>query len=141
LVGIPIEPGSPQIVALMFSFVVTAVFIFVLQISRIVGGRTLRDWVLGRYHRPREEERFFLFVDLAGSTALAERIGPVAVHKCEVPFMPGLWRQYGGHHHQGPRRVLHGLQFTAGKSGSLRAPNLHPERLTPKSAHRCGNRV
>jgi len=81
LVGIPIEPGSPQIVALIFSFVVTAVFIFVFQISQIVGGRTLRDWVLGRYHRPREEERFFLFVDLAGSTALAERIGPVGVHK------------------------------------------------------------
>jgi adenylate cyclase len=81
LVGLPIEPGSPQIVALMFSFVVTAVFIFVIQISQIVGGRTLRDWVLGRYHRPREEERFFLFVDLAGSTALAERLGPVGVHK------------------------------------------------------------
>jgi adenylate cyclase len=36
--------------------------------------------VLGRYHRPRQEERFFLFVDIVGSTALAERVGPVAVH-------------------------------------------------------------
>jgi adenylate cyclase len=81
LVRVPITHGSPQIVALMFSFAVTAVFIFVIQISQIVGGRTLRDWVLGRYHRPREEERFFLFVDLAGSTALAERMGPVGVHK------------------------------------------------------------
>jgi adenylate cyclase len=52
-----------------------------LQISQIVGGRTLRDWVLGRYHRPRQEERFFLFVDIVGSTALAERVGPVAVHQ------------------------------------------------------------
>src|SRR5262245_23928929 len=81
LVGVPVEGGSSQIVAVIFSFVVTAVFIFVLQISQIVGGRTLRDWVLGRYHRPRQEERFFLFVDLAGSTALAERMGPVGVHQ------------------------------------------------------------
>jgi adenylate cyclase len=81
LVGLPIEAGSVQIVALIFSFAAMAVFIFVLQISQIVGGRTLRDWVLGRYHRPRQEQRFFLFVDLAGSTALAERMGPAAVHQ------------------------------------------------------------
>jgi adenylate cyclase len=80
LVGVPVGGGSSQIVGLIFSFLVTAVFIFVLQISQIIGGRTLRDWVLGRYHRPRQEERFFLFVDLAGSTALAERLGPAGVH-------------------------------------------------------------
>jgi adenylate cyclase len=64
----------------IFSFVAAAVFLFVLQISQIIGGRTLRHWVLGRYHRPRREERFFLFVDLVGSTSLAERIGPIGVH-------------------------------------------------------------
>ena len=54
--------------------------LFVLEISGIVGGRTLRDIVIGRYHRPRREDRFFLFVDITGSTALAERLGPAAVH-------------------------------------------------------------
>jgi adenylate cyclase len=51
-------------------------------LGRLVGERTLRDIVLGRYHRSRMEERFFLFVDIAGSTPLAERIGPEAVHRC-----------------------------------------------------------
>ena len=37
-------------------------------LGRLVGERTLRDIVLGRYHRPHTEERFFLFVDVAGST-------------------------------------------------------------------------
>lgn len=55
--------------------------IFVLQMSRLVGERTLRDIVFGRYHRSRTEERFFLFVDIIGSTPLAERIGPGAVHR------------------------------------------------------------
>lgn len=80
LLGVPVTGGPPQIAGLIFSFAVTAAFIFVIQMSQIIGGRTLRDWILGRYHRPREERRFFLFVDLAGSTALAERMGPIAVH-------------------------------------------------------------
>ena len=81
LLGFRPEGGPLQIVSVVFSFGATWAFIVVLQVSRIIGGRTLRDWVLGRYHRPRREERFFLFVDIAGSTALAERVGPVSVHQ------------------------------------------------------------
>ncbi len=55
--------------------------ILLLQIGRLVGDRTLRDIVLGRYHRSRPEERFFLFVDIVGSTPLAERVGADAVHR------------------------------------------------------------
>jgi adenylate cyclase len=55
--------------------------VFVLQVGRLVGDRTLRDIVLGRYHRSHTEERFFLFVDIAGSTPLGERIGPEAIHR------------------------------------------------------------
>jgi adenylate cyclase len=64
-----------------YSLVVTCAFIFVLAVGRIVGARTLRDIVLGRYHRPRAEERLFLFVDIVGSTAIAERLGPLAMHR------------------------------------------------------------
>src|SRR4029450_6278956 len=60
---------------------IVAVGVLVLQLGRLVGDRTLRDIALGRYHRPRAEERFFLFVDIAGSTPLAERIGSDAVHR------------------------------------------------------------
>jgi adenylate cyclase len=67
--------------SIVYSLVVTCAFIFVLEVGRIVGARTLRDIVLGRYHRPRAEERLFLFVDLVGSTAVAERLGPLATHR------------------------------------------------------------
>jgi len=80
LVGLTILAGPVQVIGLIFSFVATAAFLFVFQLSQIVGGRTLRDWVLGRYHHPRQEHRFFLFVDVAGSTRLAERLGPTGVH-------------------------------------------------------------
>ena len=68
-------------VLMVIAFLLLATGLFALQMSRLVGERTLRDIVLGRYHRSRTEERFFLFVDVVGSTPLAERIGPAAVHR------------------------------------------------------------
>ncbi len=35
----------------------------------------------GRYHRPRAEERFFLFIDIVGSTPVAEKLGALSVHR------------------------------------------------------------
>ena len=72
---------SPVAPRMARTFLLVGLAIFVLQLSRLVGERTLRDIVFGRYHRSRTEERFFLFVDIAGSTPLAERIGPDAIHR------------------------------------------------------------
>ena len=74
--------GSPMAaMSIAFSFAAAFAVLFVLQISRLVGGRTLSNIVRGRYHHPRVEERFFLFIDVAGSTGIAERLGPAAVHR------------------------------------------------------------
>ena len=73
--------ASLRRLAIVFSFAAAFAVLFVFEISRIVGPRNLRDIVLARYHRARLEERFFLFVDVAGSTSLAERLGPAAVHR------------------------------------------------------------
>jgi adenylate cyclase len=75
------QPRAPRAVMLLIIAMLAANAIFVLHLGRLVGERTVRDIVFGRYHRPRTEERFFLFVDVAGSTPLAERIGPAAVHR------------------------------------------------------------
>jgi adenylate cyclase len=64
-----------------FSLVVTALFVVILQAASLVGRRTFRDLVLGRYRRPRAERRFFLFVDVVGSTAIAERLGALQAHE------------------------------------------------------------
>ncbi len=68
------------VVILIITFFVPPL-ILIVQFSRLIGERTLRDILLGRYHRSRVEERFFLFIDIVGSTPLAERIGPDAVHR------------------------------------------------------------
>ena len=72
--------GFPISASIMVAFLVVSVSILLVQLSGLVGGRTLRNIMLGRYHRSRIEERFFLFVDIVGSTPLAERLGPASVH-------------------------------------------------------------
>ena len=52
---------------------------FRLVIQR-VGEKNFWNAVLGRYHIPHEEARVFMFLDLYGSTALAERIGHERFH-------------------------------------------------------------
>jgi len=81
LLSAQISPNFPR--GLLISMAALVVFFMVLlrQVGRLVGDRSMRDIVRGRYHRPRAEERFFLFVDIVGSTPVAERLGPLAVHR------------------------------------------------------------
>ena len=61
--------------ALPFFALVAVAVQFILQMNRLVGANVLGYFVAGVYHRPKAEERLFLFLDLAGSTRLAERLG------------------------------------------------------------------
>ncbi len=73
--------GLPVAVSIGVAFLLVSFPIMLVQLAGLVGGNTLRDIALGRYHRSRVEERFFLFIDIVGSTALAERLGPASVHE------------------------------------------------------------
>lgn len=72
-----LQPG------LMATFAAYIVLLLVMlrQSVQIVGERTARSIMLGRYHRPRSEERFFLFIDIVGSTPVAEKLGALSVHR------------------------------------------------------------
>jgi adenylate cyclase len=50
-------------------------------IANLIGPRALTNFVTGRYHHPSEENRFVLFVDIVGSTGLAERLGGIGIHR------------------------------------------------------------
>lgn len=53
----------------------TVLINLVMEMRRKIGPGTLSRLLSGHYFQPREEERLFLFVDLKGSTTLAERLG------------------------------------------------------------------
>lgn len=59
------------VLGLIASFVLN----FLYQNGRLLGQRVLFRFFTGRYHRPRIERRIVMFLDLVGSTAIAERIG------------------------------------------------------------------
>lgn len=76
--------------ALPFFVVCSFVMMFVLQMNRMVGTNVLRYFVAGIYHRPVNEERVFLFLDLEGSTRLAERLGSAAYYALLRRFVDDL---------------------------------------------------
>lgn len=63
--------------AIVFSFVVN----LFTQINNLLGKNVLLNYVTGKYHKPKEEERAFMFLDLSSSTTIAEKLGPVVYHK------------------------------------------------------------
>ena len=50
------------------------------QVDGLLGRGVLVGLILGRYHRPREEVRIFLLIDLRESTQIAERLGNLRYH-------------------------------------------------------------
>ena len=82
VVGMTPDPASNSFWdAVLYSGVLSIVLNLVFAITNIIGRNTLLHLVTGRYHTPVEENRFVLFVDIAGSTALAERLGGLGIHR------------------------------------------------------------
>jgi adenylate cyclase len=61
-----------------FSLLISFVLSFIGMISRLLGHNVLSGFLIGKYRRPVRENRFVMYLDLAGSTAIAERIGNIA---------------------------------------------------------------
>lgn len=76
--------------ALPFFVTLVVAVQFVLQMNRMIGASVLRYFVTGVYHRPRSEERIFLFLDLEGSTRLAERLGSATYFELLRRFVDDL---------------------------------------------------
>jgi adenylate cyclase len=69
------------LIAVGLSLVPVAVMVMMFQAAGLVGYRTFMAILLGKYRRPYAERRFFLFVDVVGSTAIAERLGALQAHR------------------------------------------------------------
>lgn len=78
--------------AIIFSAVFAFALNLLFSISNIIGPRAFLHLVTGRYHTPVVENRFVLFVDIAGSTTLAERLGGLGIHR----FLDKTFRTLSG---------------------------------------------
>ncbi len=74
----------------LFSLAASFVFAFTFDVNRLLGQNVLLNFVTGRYHQPRLEQRVFLFIDMEGSTGFAERLGALAFHRLLHRFVVDL---------------------------------------------------
>jgi adenylate cyclase len=61
--------------------------ILMIRVAHFIGLRTLLDLMIGTYHRPVEERKVLLFLDINGSTALAERLGALTMRSFVRKFL------------------------------------------------------
>ncbi len=86
------SPGERGIESrdVLFSLAASFVFVFILDVNTLLGQNVLINFITGRYYAPRLESRVFLFLDMEGSTGLAERLGPLAFHRLVNRFVRDL---------------------------------------------------
>ena len=85
-------PGERGVesVDVLFSLAAAFVFAFIQEVNSLLGQNVLINFIFGRYYAPRLESRVFLFLDMEGSTGLAERLGPLAFHRLVKRFVNDL---------------------------------------------------
>ena len=65
------------LVLVVYTLVIYGLLVFFLQINHLLGEGILWKFIRGKYHKPREEERIFMFLDMKSSTTIAEQLGHV----------------------------------------------------------------
>ncbi|MEO8210369.1 MAG: adenylate/guanylate cyclase domain-containing protein [bacterium] len=67
----------PLLLTLFIWGPIFVVSIFILQVSDRFGHGVLLKFILGKYHKPKEETRIFMILDIKSSTSIAEALGNV----------------------------------------------------------------
>ena len=81
----------------VFSLLITVLTSLYADIERLLGRHVLKGLLFGTYRRPKNENRFVMFLDLAGSTAAAERLGALKFHAFLNDFFCDIARPITNH--------------------------------------------
>ncbi|MGI0119531.1 adenylate/guanylate cyclase domain-containing protein [Zooshikella sp. RANM57] len=71
----------------MLCFIMAMIMSMLIRISQFLGATTLKALILGHYITPKHEQRIFLFLDIADSTAITQRIGPIKAQQLMGMFL------------------------------------------------------
>ncbi|KOF22144.1 adenylate cyclase [Ensifer adhaerens] len=75
------EAMMPSKTVLLFALAISGSLVFILRVRELLGRDVFLSLLTGRYRKPIQEERVFLFIDLAGSTSYAERNGDLRMQE------------------------------------------------------------
>ena len=67
--------NSLFIAVLLYAGGIIAIILFLFEINDNLGQGIVINFLIGKYHYPRQENRIFLFLDMKSSTTIAENIG------------------------------------------------------------------
>ena len=73
--------GGELLTVVLYSLTLSFLVNMIRQMSRMLGQNVLMNMVIGKYSKPVEEERIFMFLDLNASTTIAERLGNIRYHE------------------------------------------------------------
>ncbi|PCI34822.1 MAG: adenylate cyclase [Flavobacteriaceae bacterium] len=62
---------------LIYSILVNSSIVILIQVNRLLGKGYLGKLITGKFYEPKEELRAFMFLDLKGSTTIAESLGHI----------------------------------------------------------------
>lgn len=60
---------------IIYTFAILTISLFYSEISNYVGFGVLSNFFLNKYHKPKQEVRIFMFLDMKSSTTIAEKLG------------------------------------------------------------------
>ena len=66
---------------MIYASTFTAITLFVVELMNNLGSNVVINFFTGRYHASKEEERVFMFLDMKGSTTIAEKLGHQQYYK------------------------------------------------------------
>ena len=94
-----LTPPETYAVFLSAAIAIPTLSIAIIRIVDMIGPRHFLLFMLGTYHRPVELDRIVLFLDMVGSSAVAERLKPKQSMSLVAQFIfdaTAVFRQYGG---------------------------------------------
>lgn len=68
-------------VVILYSLLFLSIIIFTRMMSKKMGHSIFLNFMTGKYHKPIQEDRIFLFIDIKSSTTHAEQIGHLKFHE------------------------------------------------------------
>jgi adenylate cyclase len=77
----PFLASPEEWILVIYTLVIYGLLVFILEINHLLGEGILWKFIRGKYYKPREEERIFMFLDMKSSTTIAEQLGHVRFYK------------------------------------------------------------
>lgn len=73
--------GGELLFIVLYALTALTLINMIRQMSRMLGQNVLINIIIGKYSKPVEEQRIFMFLDLDDSTTIAERLGNIRNHE------------------------------------------------------------